>query len=107
MGESKHTPGPWRAEPLKRVSAIVSAVVPPGRRLTMIGHFDLDAATEEEALAVNTANATLAAAAPELLQELQALLVWCEQHGNAKAPGYTTRRMAAVNVICKAGGPES
>ena len=86
MGEMKHTPGPWRID--LRCTRIVATNAKIGGDATLFdvrgwgyltghGHGGL-AMSEIEAIKVQMANATLAAAAPDLaeaLRETQSLLV--------------------------------
>lgn len=87
MSEAKHTPGPWK--PGYRLLNVVAENAKIGGEtpvcdirgwgyLTGKGHGALGL-SQEEAVAIQTANANLIAAAPDMLVALTSALIWHEE----------------------------
>jgi hypothetical protein len=88
MTERKHTPGPWEAYDAAAYGTLITcgSLTGQGHRIAYV-HLYRDLSVETYA-----ANARLIAAAPELLEALEAVLYWAEL-----IAGDTTDKEAAAN----------
>lgn len=99
----KHTPGPWKVSPLLSASENhrgFHIISPDGWRLAQVQPYDEDGVQ-------GGANAQLIAAAPELLEALEAALAWYMDtpefiHGDDSMPMDTFNE--AHDAIAKARG---
>lgn len=94
---SKHTPGPWQWE--KRGGAFRAIEGPSGLSVAVTEEYAGDAWID-----VSEANASLIAAAPELLAELEMLSNVVEGCGMATMPEVECRLVFARATIAKATG---
>jgi hypothetical protein len=99
MSKSKHTPGPWRAqlhEDFEGQWGVVSTCEIEWLIAEAAPHIDGDP---------DEANARLIAAAPELLEALQALRRICaDTPAVERNPRFVTANSAALAAIAKAKG---
>ena len=97
MGETKHTPGPWKAERVSAEQIEIGAETPQGHLSVAWVHLG-EAPSERESNEGMT-DARLLAAAPELLSELKRMLAAAE--ADDLGPGHFED---ARQVIFKAEG---
>ena len=94
---SAHTPGPWTTWPDDGTGTLPCVL---SRQTTSYGNFYVAQCNVFD-------DARLVAAAPDLLQTLQALLDWCRAHTNAAGPDSCRDLLIdAWHAIEKATGEE-
>jgi hypothetical protein len=100
---SKHTPGPWRVGNGSLMeSGVFSA---DGKTLVAGTHGSARNYRRQEQIAEQDANARLIAAAPDLLEALQALRRICaDTPAVERNPRFVTANSAALAAIAKAKG---
>lgn len=103
MTEAKYTPGPWKAvSDVKNAGCLLVNPAVESKLGTPICRIDLysDAKNDQR-----QANASLIAAAPELLEALQSVLAWC--HSPTDTRTTSDIEDIVVSAIAKARGQKA